>query len=283
MNNFKESSFAVFFRKFPALIKAGLIFSAFASLFMFLSVAAGKLTGFNNSIIYCLGIIPSCLFLPGLVTVVREYAVEKNYVPVAKTFFSAVRENYRQFILHGIVIYLVAACSAFAMIYYWMGAKMNYAYNVILIAYALLALVLTAAMFYLPLIAVTYDLRLRDIYKNSFMLVFGTLPRNLAALAYAAAISLSAFSIYRFTDGAARYISLALISALCPLLICYGVVSLIHKGMEENLGAIKKEEAAPVNIITEEEKETAVNMHSNDDYVFVNGKMIKNPNKEEKS
>lgn len=280
MKEFKNTSFALFFRKFPRLFAAGLIFSAFAALFMSLSVFAGIVTGFSNSIIYCLGLIPACLFLPGLVTVVRKYLVEKSFVPVVSTFFTAVKENYRQFILHGFVIYLVVSCSAFAMIYYSMGAKMNYAYNVVLIAYALVALVLITAVFYLPLITVTYELRLRDIYKNSFMLVLGALPRNLAALAYAAALSFSAYLLYRSADRAASYIALGLIAALFPLLLCCGVIPLISKGMTDDLGEIKSSEPKPQSIITEKEKETVINMNSNDDYVFVNGKMIKNPNKE---
>ena len=280
MKGFKNTSFALFFRKFPRLFAAGLIFSAFAALFMSLSVFAGIATGFSNSIIYCIGLIPACLFLPGLVTVVRKYLVEKSFVPVVSTFFTAVKENYRQFILHGFVIYFVVSCSAFAMIYYSMGAKMNYAYNVVLIAYALVALVLITAVFYLPLITVTYELRLRDIYKNSFMLVLGALPRNLAALAYAAALSFSALFLYRSAGGAARYTALGFIAALYPLLLCCGVIPLISKGMTDNLGEIKSSDPKPKPVITEEEKETVINMNSNGDYVFVNGKMIKNPNKE---
>ena len=178
------------------------------------------------------------------------------------------------------MIYFVVSCSAFAMIYYSMGAKMNYAYNVVLIAYAMVALVLITAVFYLPLITVTYELRLRDIYKNSFMLVLGALPRNLAALAYAAALSFSALFLYRSAGGAARYTALGFIAALYPLLLCCGVIPLISKGMTDNLGEIKSSDPKPKPVITEEEKETVINMNSNGDYVFVNGKMIKNPNKE---
>ena len=280
MDGFKNTSFALFFRKFPRLFAAGLIFSAFAALFMSLSVFAGTATGFSNSIIYCLGLIPSCFFLPGLIAVVKKYLVEKSFVPVVNTFFTAVKENFRQFIPHGFVIYFVVSCSAFAMIYYSMGAKMNYAYNVVLIAYAIVALVLITAVFYLPLITVTYELRLRDIYKNSFMLVLGALPRNLAALAYAAALSFSALFLYRSAGGAARYTALGFIAALYPLLLCCGVIPLISKGMTDNLGEIKSSDPKPKPVITEEEKETVINMNSNGDYVFVNGKMIKNPNKE---
>ena len=55
-----------------------------------------------------------------------------------------------------------------------------------LMIYVLFSCVLFIALFYLPLMSVTYHLRLRDLYKNAIMLVFGTILRNIAALAYAA-------------------------------------------------------------------------------------------------
>ena len=94
MNNKKQNSFTVFFSRFPALLLAGVIFSAFFAAFMTLSISAAKLSGFDNILVWGLGIIPSSVFLPGLVMVVRKYSVEKNFVPVISTFFKAVRENF---------------------------------------------------------------------------------------------------------------------------------------------------------------------------------------------
>lgn len=280
MDKFKNSSFGVFFIKFPSLIAAGLIFSGILAFSLFLSILAGRLTGFNNLIVYSLGLIPATMFLPGLVMIVRKYAVEKSFVPVVSTFFSAVRNNIKQFIFHSFIMYLITACSTFAIIYYGLGSFAGPVFGMVFIIYILFVLILTIAMFYLPLMAVTYELRFRDLYKNSILLVFGTILRNIAALFYAAVLSFLALLFFLYTNGVFRYISLAVIIVLYPLMLCYGVIPLISKGVQENVGHFVGVEAAPKNEVTEEDKAAAMNIRSDGDYVFVNGKMIKNPNKE---
>ena len=61
------------------------------------------------------GIIPGMLFYAGLVTVIRKYGIENDYVPVVPTFFRAVKENRKAFLLHGFVVYAVCSCSSFAI------------------------------------------------------------------------------------------------------------------------------------------------------------------------
>lgn len=282
MDKFKNSSFAVFFRKFPSLIVAGLIYSAILAFFMSLSILIGRLTGFYNIIVCSLGLIPANLFLPGLVMVVRKYAVEKEFVPVVKLFFSAVRANIKQFIFHSFMIYFVITCSTFAIIYYGLGAFAGAVFSMVFIIYLLFVMILTIALFYLPLMAVTYELRFRDLYKNAMILVFAALLRNLAALGYALAISAAAFLAFLYTDGIVRYIVLGIITALCPLLISYGVISIIARSVQDNVGPFVGVEPVSKNKTTDEDKEAAMHVDSDDDYVFVNGKMIKNPNKEAK-
>ena len=164
MNNKKQNSFTVFFSRFPALLLAGVIFSAFFAAFMTLSISAAKLSGFDNILVWGLGIIPSSVFLPGLVMVVRKYSVEKNFVPVISTFFKAVRENFKDFIFHGFVIYLIFASSFFAILYYFTQAQTDIVFAYILVIYILFTAIMILMLFYLPLMAVTYELRYRDLY-----------------------------------------------------------------------------------------------------------------------
>lgn len=280
MRRFSKSAFAVFFKQLPKLLLAGLLFGAFLGFFMSLSIAAGKISGFYNVIVCGLGIVPASLFLPGLVLVVRKYGVEKEFVPVIPTFFAAVRDNIKQFILHGFVIYLIAACSTFAIIYYGLGALSSSVYSMVFIIYVLFTMVLVIALFYLILMAVTYELRLRDLYKNAILLVFGTILRNICALLYALAIGAAALLAIVYTSGVWRYIAAAVVTVLCPLLVSYGATAIISKGMQENVGPFvgvrpEKKEAE----ITEEEQQIADSISTGGEYVFVNGKMIKNSDK----
>lgn len=280
MRSFSKSAFAVFFKQLPKLLLAGAVFSSFLLVFMSLSIFAGKVSGFYNVIVCGLGIIPASLFLPGLIMVVRKYGVEKEFVPVVPTFFAAVRDNFKQFILHGFVIYLIVACSTFAIIYYGLGALSSSVYSMIFIIYVLFTFVLMIALFYLLLMAVTYILRLRDLYKNAILLVFGTIIRNICALLYALGIGAAALLAIIYTSGVWRYFAAVLVTMLCPLIVSYGVTAIISKGMQENVGpfvGVVPESQKPE--ITEDEQQLADSISSGGDYVFVNGKMIKKSDK----
>ena len=54
---------------------------------------------------------------------------------------------------------------------------------------------------------------------------------------------------------------------------------MISKGMQENVGSFVNVLAAPKNELSDEEKQTVSKANTEDDYIFINGKMIKNPNK----
>lgn len=99
MNSFSNSAFARFFTEFPRLLLAQLINAVAFAVFTALFVLIGYLTGFNNIIVWCLGIIPSMPFFAGLVMTVRKIGIEKKDVPVAKTFFGTVKENFKAFFI----------------------------------------------------------------------------------------------------------------------------------------------------------------------------------------
>ena len=66
MNSFSNSAFARFFTEFPKLLLAQLINAVAFAVFTALFVLIGYLTGFNNIIVWCLGIIRQCRFLQDL-------------------------------------------------------------------------------------------------------------------------------------------------------------------------------------------------------------------------
>ena len=274
------SALRVFFQKFPRLLLAGAMYSAALAAFTALAVLAARLSGFYNIIVAGLGIIPSSVFLPGLVMVLRKYAVEKQFVSVPKTFWEAVRENGKAFLLHGVVIYLVTACAAFAFLYYGLGALVNTSYAMVFSLYMLFTCVLVIAMSYLVLMSVTYELRLRDLYKNALLMVFAALPRNLLALLYIFVIGAGVVSALLFTAGALRRVIIGFCVLLCPLVTGYGVTAIISKSMRENVGEFVGVADGEPKEASREEPTAPESLESDSDYVFVNGKMIKNPNKE---
>lgn len=113
MKNFNQSSLARFFTRFPKLLFAGLMYSIPFAVFSGIFILISFLSGFNNVILWSLGIIPAMPFYSGLVMVIRKISVEKEDVNVFKTFVQAFRENLKKSIFNGFVAYLIVACSFF--------------------------------------------------------------------------------------------------------------------------------------------------------------------------
>ena len=264
----------VFFKKLPQLLLAGVIFSAALGACMGLSILFSLLTGFNNVLVWGLGVIPGTIFYSGLVVVIRKYAIENDYVPVVRTFFAAVRENWKVFILHGVISYLICACAMFAFMYYYIQAQTDVTFAYILGFYGFFTAALLIMMFYAPLMSVTYELRWRDIYKNSLLLILGKILRNLIALVMIVAAVAIAVLGFVYAEGVWKIVLGVLIAAVYPMIITYIEVSMVSKGLIESVGDFVdpvKEEVIAAPLVTE---------NTEDDYIFVNGRMIKNPNKQ---
>ena len=278
MKNIAQSSFVRFFTKFHKILLASLLYTIPFAVITGLCILIGYLTGFNNIIIWGLGIIPTFPLYAGFVMVVRKYAVEKIDCNVIKVFFDSVKENWKKFLVHGIVAYAVIACSFFALLYYGTLAQTDIVYGSVFTLYILFSILLVVMMFYVPIMTVTYELRLRDIYKNSFLLIFGKILRNIVAFVPLVVLSVTAFLAILFSEGALIFVSVALTAILYPLIATYLIISIISKGLQDTVGSFT---AVPVETISEEEEkiieqQAVEHASDNDDYVFVNGKMIKN-------
>lgn len=277
MKRFNQSAFVRFFTKFPPLFLAGLMFSVPLAIFIGIFVLICKITGFNNIIIAGLGIIPAAPFYAGLVMVIRKYATEKQDVNVISTFFQAVRDNFKYFLVHGIVFYIICACSVFSMLYYYSLSQESVVFGSVLTLYLIFSILMIVMMFYVPLMTITYDLKLTDIYKNAFLLVFGKILRSLAAAILVAVVTVAAFFGLMFSGGFMIIVSVILIAVFYPLVTTYIINSVIAKGVQDAVGDfvgvnVEKESA---EVDYESERLAVENADSNSDYVFVNGRMIK--------
>lgn len=274
MKNNKKDNTSTLFSKLLAILAAGLIFCSATAIFMGISILISILTGFSNILLWGLGIIPAVIFYSGLVTVIRKYAVEGDCAPLIKTYFSAVKKNAKAFLLHGFVAYLICSCSLFATLYYHTLAQIDSSFGYVLAIYGIFIAALVVMMFYVPLISVSYELRYRDIYKNSIKLILGNLPKNLLALLMSSAVAALAILGIVYTNGILRIIICALAGAICPTLITYIIVCMVSKGLQESLGDFAP--AAPP--APDEDEQPIINNSANteDDYIFVNGKMVRN-------
>ena len=277
MNKFKQSAFSRFFRFFPKLFTAGLMYSVPLAVFTGIFVLISYLTGFNNVIIWGLGLIPSFPFYAGLVMIIRKYAVEKQEPPLFKTFFTAVKDNLKRFLIHGVVLYMIIAFGMFAILYYYTLSQTDVVFGSVLTIYMIFVAILIVMMFYVPIMEITYELKLKDIYKNAFLLVFGKILRNLITLVFLAAVTAVTILAFVFSRDAMYFVTLAIVVALYPLLYSYISTAIISKGLQDSVGSFS---AKPIDEKKIEEQRgqdaiAAANDTSDSDYVFVNGRMIK--------
>lgn len=84
-------------------------------------------------------------------------------------------------------------------------------------------------LFYVPLLTITYDLRLRDIYKNSLLLIFGKILRNIVALVLVGIISFAVFLAVIYAKGAMLVVAVVLSVIFYPMITTYIIVSVIAK------------------------------------------------------
>lgn len=285
MKKFNQSSFILFFKKFIPLFLSGLLFSVPFSLFTALFILIGYLLGFNNIIVWGLGIIPAAPFFSAMVMVIRKYSVDKEDVKVTSVFSACLKENLKKSLVNGVVIYAVISCSFFAILYYSQLAKTDIVFGSVLTLYIIFTFVLIAMLFYVPLLTITYELRLRDIYRNAFLLVFGKILRNLIAMIMLLVLSAIAFLSILFGKGAWLIVSVTLTVLLYPMIAAYIVNSVIAKGVQETVGYFtgKNVQYAPSEEELAIQNRAVENADSTSDYVFVNGRMIKNSAKADSS
>ena len=274
MKKFSNSACARFFTKFPKLMAANLLVSVPLAIFTVLAVLIGWATGFNNILIWCLGIIPTFPLYAGLVMVIRKYAVEKKDVPVIDTFKKSVKENWKAFLLHGFVVYMLIVCSAFALLYYYSLAKTDMTFGAVLTLYILFTVLLLMMLHYVPLMSVTYELKISEIYKNALLLIFGKIVRNIIALLAVAIPVCTVFFGVMFTEGIWFFVLGVLAILIFPLLYGYISISIVAKGLQDTVGPFTVDPRKPAPVVIEDyEKEVANKSQS--DYVFINGKMVK--------
>lgn len=112
----------------------------------------------------------------GLANVTRNIAREKHSFG-SQDFFDTIKKNWKQGLGVGIINLIVTALLIFD-IWYFFSSKGTMATIFVGIAFFLL-FCFTVMKYYIPFLTITFSLKLKQIYKNSFRFVFLNLPRNL--------------------------------------------------------------------------------------------------------
>ncbi len=233
-------------------------------------------------------IIPLFPFYAGVVAVCRNLARGDKDVPVAKTFLSAVKNNFLPFLLHGVLIYVASLLSVLSLSLYGSRLSQGWLFYVLLFFTILITLFLLYIAFYVPLMNITYDIPLKYVYKNSFLMAFGELKNNLFATVALLIVAAICFTITAFSGSVTvLLIILAVLWALLlPATATFMYVFFIYDGMASMIDSKRKPESGAEDadqsmkktspsLDTDFDDIDIASLSDTDDYIFHNGRMVK--------
>lgn len=174
--------FSNLFRGFPKLLLTNVFFAVPFALFFAIFYAVNKLTGINSNFILILTIIPLFPFYAGVVQVSAHISQGRTDINVFQNYVAAVKDNFLRFLVHGVVAYLAVLFSYWSISLYAGLGKQNWIFFVFLAISIIIAIFFLFMFFYIPPMTVTFDISMKNIYKNSFLMSFGEFKHNLIAV-----------------------------------------------------------------------------------------------------
>lgn len=286
-----ENLVSIYFRKFYKIIFTNLLFAvptvAVGVILYFLTKPLGEILSLVISMIT----VVICYPLYAGVTLVTRNLGRGEDVKVLECFLGGIADNYKKFLVHSIILYFILTIGIFSFTFYSrMAVALGGIMYVLLITMILIALWLMFMFYYVPLMTVTFDLSLKNIYKNSALMALGELKVNFVTL----------FSVLIFTAicatplifSAGNAVAVIVITAVMLIAVYPASYSLITgffiqdtmmmmvtgrgdevhdiKSTEEKLAKLRNETKDDLeNIDIEKVK------NSREEYIFHNGKMIK--------
>ncbi|MBQ3284100.1 MAG: DUF624 domain-containing protein [Ruminococcus sp.] len=241
-----------------------------------------------------LSIIPLYPFYAGVVMVCRNIARGERDVPVFRSFIRAVKDNFPHFLLHGVLIYVASMLCVLAVSLYVSMLSVSWVFYGLLFVVIVIALFVLYTAFYIPLMSITYDLPLKYVYKNSFLMSFGEFKNNLfATLALAVVFGICFTAVAFINSGMAKIIVVAalwvlLIPATCTFMYVFfvydGMTAIIRdkdelsRELTDSIDKSLEQRKKEMNPQTVEEDFSDIDISSlkdTDDYIFHNGRMVK--------
>ena len=285
--------FTGLFKNLHKLLFANLLFAVPFSVFTLGFYFLNTLTGWNLSFIYYLPVIFVFPFFSGITVITRKIVKEETDIPVFKIFINSFKENFSKFLVHGIVLYLAIFFCYTSITVYWKLALENGFFFFIFGICVVIAIILLFMFFNIPVMTVTFDLSLKNIYKNAFLMTFGELKNNFfSALGLFLLFIFCATVLFTATSATVLMIlTVLLVVFIVPSVASYIMNFYVYKGMESiMINKNAKSEAIQDKIRQEQAKKnnaqiakeildfSNVDLDENKDgeeYLYFNGKMIK--------
>lgn len=233
--------FDVYFKQFHKIIFVNLLFFVCSLPAIIIEFLLYKLLGEINAVTLLLYIPLISPFCGGLILVSKKLA-NGEQIKIVSEFFNAVRKNILPLLAEGVLLFLALAVEYFALVTYYYMAHTNPMYWVAFALSILLGIFILFCLYTIPLMTVTVELKLKDIYKNAALLTVGAIKRNLSAtvvLALFFMISASMCLIFGGTVSIAVSVLFAVL--IVPASVCVIVsFNLFPKLQSDIIGKNKK-------------------------------------------
>ncbi len=287
--------FTAYFKNFSKIIYANVIFAVPLVIFFMLFYFLGQAINFKNIIILCLTVIFVMPFYAGLTLVTRNMVRGDDYIPVFKTFLKGIKENGLIFLLHGAVLYCAILFSYFSIMLYGNLAQQNTMFYAVMILCIIVSILFLFMFFNLPLMTVTFDISIKDTYKNCALMTFGEIKNNFLALIGVFLLGIFCLSFLIVSGTALWVIILTILFVVClvPASMSFIINYAEYKDMmnllvskEQRKHEIEREILYKKNPNLKKQDEARkfrddfsdVVIDENEDgdeYIFHNGKMVK--------
>ncbi len=202
----------VYFRKFFDLIKVNLLFAIPTAVIVVLSFMFGIFISSVNPNLSFLGWLPMIFlspFVAGLTFVCRNYAREEHAF-ILSDFWDAVKNNWKQFLANGIICYIFYVLMSISIPFYSAQLSSNSLLYIPFVVCCIISFLFICAQFYIPVMIITFDLGLNQIYKNALIFAIVGLWRNLMLIAILAVFIVAAIIFFLMIPALALLVLFAL-------------------------------------------------------------------------
>lgn len=290
LNNAKRLSanplirfFDVYFKQLPQVILINILFFICSVPAIIVQLLLYKLLGRINAITLLLYIPLVAPFCGGPVLLSKKLVCGEP-VKLVKDFFGAVRKNIALMSINGVVTFLALIVEYFALVTYYYLAHNNSAYWAAFILSIILGVFVLFCLYTVPLMTVTVDLKLRDIYKNAALLTVGAIKKNfLATLVLAFFFMVSVSICLMFGGIASIIISILFAILIVPTSVCIIISFNLFPKLQSDIISKSNEAAYQKNTAQNDEIyeskladiPTGLLEGDPDEFVFYNGRMYK--------
>jgi Predicted integral membrane protein len=227
--------FELYFRKFWKLIQINMLFFVFCIPFCIPYVLAGLFT--KNVVIATIFMIPIIgisVIIPGLTIILRNFAREEHAF-LWGDFIDTIKKNWRQSLAVGVIDFAVYFVMITAISFYYGQLHANVWIVIPLAICIVFTTIFTFMQYYLMLMVITFDMKLKAIFKNAFIFAFAGLGRNFLITFFCGIVTLVAYILYPLS----MFLVPFLLISLYGFIIVFNAWIIIKKFMiHENDGEI---------------------------------------------